>query len=91
VVFRNQQGNILLISAGSMGHTTNNVAELWGLTKGLQIALAQGYHKLIVEGDSQVVLNLFGKILNGADPEKIHWDLNTSHCDNGLCSSHCDI
>jgi ribonuclease HI len=59
VVFRNQQGNILLISVGSMGHTTNNVAKLWGLTRGLQIALEQGFHKLIVEGDSQVVLNLF--------------------------------
>jgi ribonuclease HI len=43
VVFRNQQGNILLISAGSMGHTTNNVEELWGLTRGLQIALDRAF------------------------------------------------
>jgi hypothetical protein len=78
VVFRNRQGNILLISMGSLGHTTNNATELWGLTKGLQIAHAQGYHQLIVEGDSQVILNLFGKILNGADPDKISpcWHLS---------------
>jgi hypothetical protein len=38
VVFRNQAGQILVIGAGSLGHTTNNVAELWGLIKGLQLA-----------------------------------------------------
>jgi ribonuclease HI len=63
--------SILLITVGSLGHTTKNVAELWGLTRGLQLALEQNFNKLIMEGDSQVILNLFRKILNRADPEKI--------------------
>jgi ribonuclease HI len=57
--------------AGNLGHTTNNVAELWGLTTGLQLALKHHFNKLIVEGYSQVILNLFQKILNGADPEQV--------------------
>jgi ribonuclease HI len=79
VVFRNNQGNIFLISAGSIGHNINNAVELCGLTKGLHLTHAQGYHQMIVEGDSQVILNLFGKILNGADPDKISpcWQLSS--------------
>jgi len=34
-VFRNHQGSILFLTAGNLGHTTNNAAELWGLTTGL--------------------------------------------------------
>jgi ribonuclease HI len=71
VVFRDHRSHILLINAGSLGHTTNNVAELWGLTRGLQLAIEHNFTKLIVEGDSLVITNLFGKILNGADPERI--------------------
>jgi len=33
VVFHNRKGNILLISVGSMGHTTNNMADLGVLQK----------------------------------------------------------
>jgi hypothetical protein len=58
-VIRNQQGSILLLTAGNLGHTTNNAAELWGLTTGLQLALKHHFNKLIVEGDSQIILNLF--------------------------------
>jgi ribonuclease HI len=79
VVFRNHQGNILLITTGNLGHTTNNAAELWGLTRGLQLATEHNFNKLIVEGDSQVILNLFQKVLNGADPEKISPCWRLSH------------
>jgi ribonuclease HI len=71
VVFRDHLGNILLINAGSLGHTTNNVVELWGLTRGLQLAIENNFTKMVVEGDSLVIINLFGRILNGADPERI--------------------
>jgi ribonuclease HI len=62
----------------SIGHNTNNVAELWGLMKGLQLAQEYGHHKLIVEGDSQIILSLFAKILNGVDPKNFpYWRLTT--------------
>jgi hypothetical protein len=69
--FETFQGSIILISVGSIGHNSNNVAELWGLLRGLQLAQEQGYHQLIVEGDSQIILSLFAKILHGVDPDKI--------------------
>jgi ribonuclease HI len=56
---------------GYIGHSTNNVAELWGLTKGLQMAIKNNFSKLIVEGDSQIIINLLRKILNGASPDRI--------------------
>jgi hypothetical protein len=68
VIFQNHQGHILLINARILGHTMNNAAELWGLTKGLQLATEHNFTKLIVEGDSLVIINLFRRILNGADP-----------------------
>jgi ribonuclease HI len=42
--------------------------ELWGLLKGLQLAHDHGYQQLIMEGDSQVILSLLAKILNGQHP-----------------------
>jgi ribonuclease HI len=79
VVFRNHHGHIILINAGSLGHTTNNAAELWGLTRGLQLAIEHSFTKLIVEGDSQIIINLFSRILNGADPERISPSWRLSH------------
>jgi hypothetical protein len=58
VVFCNHLGHILEIMVGSLGHSTNNVAELWGLIKGLQLAIKSNYTKVIVEGDSQVIISL---------------------------------
>jgi hypothetical protein len=54
VVFRDHLGNIKAIGAGALGHSTNNVAELWGLISGLQMASQNNYKRLIVEGDSQI-------------------------------------
>jgi ribonuclease HI len=78
VVFRNHQRNILLIIAGSLGHTTNNAEEIWGFTRGLQLSIEHNFNKLIVEGYSQIILNLFRKVLNGVDLEKISpcWSLS---------------
>jgi hypothetical protein len=42
-----------------------------GLMKGLQLAQEYGYHKMIVEGDSQINLSIFSKIIYGADPDGI--------------------
>jgi hypothetical protein len=63
----NNKGEILHLSAGNLGHNTNNAAEIWGLLKGLQAAKEQGLNLLIAEGDSQIVINLLTHLLNGAD------------------------
>jgi hypothetical protein len=42
VVLRNSEGQILDMEAGFLGETTNNVAELTGLLRGLQMAIEKG-------------------------------------------------
>jgi len=79
VVFRNHHGHILDLMAGSLGHSTNNVAELWGLIKGLQQAIKSNYTKVIVEGDSQVIVSLLKRILSGAKPDSISPSWRLSH------------
>jgi ribonuclease HI/exonuclease III len=79
VVIRDSRSHILAIGAGSLGHTTNNVAELWGLIKGLQLALSHNYTKLFVEGDSQLIIGLLRRLTNGANPESISPSWRLSH------------
>jgi ribonuclease HI len=79
VVFRNHHGHILVIGAGPLGHSTNNAAELWGLIKGLQLAIKNNYTKIIVEGDSQVIIGLLRRILHGANPDSISPSWRLSH------------
>ncbi|KAG2481973.1 hypothetical protein HYH03_019066, partial [Edaphochlamys debaryana] len=43
-------------SAGPLGQATNNVAEWAGLTAGLQMALDLGVRRLVVRGDSRLVI-----------------------------------
>jgi hypothetical protein len=54
-----------------MGFDTNNSTEIWGLIKGVQMALDHNLTRLIIEGDSKVIIDLATKIINGKDPEKI--------------------
>jgi len=57
----------------------NNVEELWGLIKGLQLAIKNNFTKLIIEGDSQVIIDLLCRILNGANPDRISPSWRLSH------------
>jgi ribonuclease HI len=79
VVIRGSEGEVLDMEAGYLGETTNNVAELTGLLRGLQRATAKGHHKIFLEGDSQVIIRLITKILHGCDPDRISpsWRLHS--------------
>jgi ribonuclease HI len=68
---RNSNGEILCLVAGYLGETTNNAVELTGLLQGLQATIDKHCHKLILEGDSQIVIQLITKILHGENPMKI--------------------
>jgi hypothetical protein len=50
-----------------------------GAHKRVTISHKHNFNKLIVEGDSQVILNLFQKVLNSVDPEKISPCWRLSH------------
>jgi ribonuclease HI len=71
VVLRNNNGQIMYILAGHLGHDTNNSAEIWGLIRGIQLATSLNLNHLIFEGDSQVVIELATKLINGSDPAKV--------------------
>jgi ribonuclease HI len=70
-VIKNPKGEILILTVGYLGETTNNAAELIGLLQGLQIAVALHSHRIILEGDSQIIIQLITKILHGESPQKI--------------------
>lgn len=70
-IFRNSKGEILHIYTINLGHSANNTTELNAMVKGLNIALHKGYHKLILEGDSSLVITICNKLLNGTLPCKV--------------------
>ena len=70
-VFRNSQGEILHIYTINLGHSTNNSAELNAMVKGLNIAIYKGFEKLILEGDSSLVITIYHKLLNDTPPCKV--------------------
>eukprot|EP00253_Pinus_taeda_P008598 PITA_08598 len=70
-VIRNSQGIPLKIYFGSIGWNTNNAAELEGLLLGLQIAHHQSFMPLIVEGDSQIIINMASKLQQGSAAQKV--------------------
>jgi ribonuclease HI len=71
VVLRDNTWKINYILAGHLGHDTNNSAEIWGLIRGIQLATSLNLNHLIIEGDSQVIISLATKIINGLDPAKV--------------------
>lgn len=70
-VIRDYQGNPLITFFGSIGWNTNNAAELEGLWRGLNLAQKQGLLPLIVEGDSQIIINMASKLQQGSPVHKV--------------------
>jgi len=68
---RNDKGDIQRIFFGSIGHDTNNAAELEGLWTGIGIADQHGYYPLTVEGDSQILINAAIRIQSGTPATKV--------------------
>jgi ribonuclease HI len=62
-VLRDWTRQITYILVGHLGHDTNNSTELWGLLKGIQLAINLNINNLIIEGDSKVIpINGIAKI-----------------------------
>jgi ribonuclease HI len=70
-VIRNNLGQIQSLIAENRGCDTNNSTEIWGLIKGVKMALDQNLTCLILEGYSEIIIELATKILNGRDLGKI--------------------
>lgn len=70
-IFRDYKGAPLLSFLGSKGWDTNNLVELEGLWQGLILAQGKGFFSLIREGDSQIIINMVSKILQGTPSSKV--------------------
>jgi ribonuclease HI len=88
-VFKNHLGQILRIySVGK--ESTNNEVELGTMNQGLSISIREGIQKLIVEGDSLVVIHSLRKLIHGSTISKISssWRLEAGiECLKQLLSS----
>jgi ribonuclease HI len=48
----------------------NNATKLWGLIRGLQLAIKNDFTKIIIEGDSQIIINLAVHNFKWSEPGK---------------------
>jgi hypothetical protein len=49
------------------------------MIRGLHLASEHGFHNLVVEGDSQIIINMLQRILNGANLDKVMPSWRLSH------------
>lgn len=70
-IFKNHKGNVLQTFMGSIGWDTNNLVELEGLWQGLLLAQSHGLFPLIIEGYSQILINMVNQILQGTPSHKV--------------------
>lgn len=76
-VIRDEKGCILYIFHYSLGRATNNMAELMALEKCLEILKNDNLQNIIIEADSELIINSVKRIYCGSAPEKVsrHWRL----------------
>ncbi|GLJ06374.1 hypothetical protein SUGI_0037500 [Cryptomeria japonica] len=60
-LIRDDFGRLLWLVAGPYEIASNNEAELKGLKVGLAMCVEKGMEKVVIEGDSQVILNRISK------------------------------
>lgn len=76
-VFRNVAREILGVYWGFIGENTNNMVELKALLEGLNMAVTNGWFLVIIEGDSQIILQMATKMLHGKSVNRVedNWKL----------------
>ncbi|XP_059068483.1 uncharacterized protein LOC131858991 [Cryptomeria japonica] len=60
-VIRDSSGELMGGLLGSSGFATNNEAEIRAVVAGLDLCVQKGYDKVIIEGDSQIIVNDISK------------------------------
>ena len=70
-VFRDHYGIPQLIFLGSKGWDSNNSAEFEGLWQGLTLAQDKSFFPLIIEGDSQIIINMVTKLMQGSPIHRV--------------------
>lgn len=68
-IIRDHNGNFLIAYADFYGYSNNNMAEAKSLAQGLNICLEEGYSSVIIESDSQVIIDMINNKM------KIPWQM----------------
>lgn len=76
---RNAEGKMVGLCWGYIGENRNNVAKLKGLVVGFSMAIQQGWLPIILEGDSQVILQMVTKLLHGKPVSKVVENWKMAH------------
>ncbi len=76
-VLRDENGCILFIFHYHLGRAMNNMAELMALEHCLEFLKQNNLHNIIVEADSELIINSVKRICYGIEPKKVsrHWRL----------------
>lgn len=76
-VITDEKGCIKIIFHSNLRKATNNMAELMALEQCLEILRDSNLHKIIIEVDSELIINSVKRILYGSALEKVsrHWRL----------------
>lgn len=64
-------GEIQGIYWGYIGENTNNVVKFKALLAGMDMVMTNGWFPIILEGDSQLILQMAVKLLNGKPVHKV--------------------
>jgi ribonuclease HI len=67
-ILKDSNGGILHLVVGFLGENTNNPFELLSLLRGLKVTIDNHFQRFIMEGDSQIIIQLITKILHGEHP-----------------------
>lgn len=67
----NSNGKLESLYWGYMGRNSNNILELRGLLASLTMGTQHGWMPIILEGDSQVILQMATKLLHGRHVSKV--------------------
>lgn len=70
-VFRDHYGTHQVIFLGSKGWDSNNSTELEGLWQGLTLAQDKSFFPLIIEANSQIIINMVTKLMQGSPTHKV--------------------
>jgi len=76
---RDSKGSMVGLYWGYIGENTNNVAKLKGLHVGLAMAANYGWFPIILEGDSQIILQMTTKLLHGKLVNKVADNWRMAH------------
>ena len=76
---RNSTGCVIGLYWGYIGENTNNVEELKGLIVGLVMVITYGWFSIILEGDSQIILQMTSNLLHGKLVNKVAENWRIAH------------